>query len=120
MARVLIVDDDEEARRFEASILETAGHQLFFAKTGEEAMKAFLRKDIQIIVTELQTPRGNGFELIEAVTGLNPDVTVIAVSSTGREMLDTAKVMGARATFEKPVSPTGLLAAVADGVDRMH
>jgi len=47
-------------------------------------------------------------------------VTVIAVSGTGREMLDTAKVMGARATFEKPVSPTGLLAAVAEGVDRMH
>jgi len=114
MARVLIVDDDEQARRFEGSILESAGHDLFFATNGEEAMRAFLRKEIQLVVTDLHMPSGNGFELIEALTGINPDVPIIAVSGTGPEMLGTAKMIGARATLEKPVSPTGLLAAVKE------
>jgi two-component system, chemotaxis family, chemotaxis protein CheY len=112
MARALIVDDDEQARRFTGSILESAGHDLFFAKNGEEAMKAFLRKGIEIVVTDLHMPNGDGLELIEALSGINPDVPIIAVSGTGEEMLGTAKMIGAVATLPKPVSPTGLLAAV--------
>lgn len=114
MARVLIVDDDEQARRFEASILETAGHEMLFARNGEEAMRAMMRKHLDLVVTDLHMSRGDGFELIEAISGLRPDLPIIAVSGTGPDQLDTAKMIGAHRTFEKPVSPTGLLQAVAE------
>ena len=110
--KLLIVDDDEQARRFTASILETAGHDLFFAKSGEEALRAFLRKEIELVVTDLHMPNGDGLELIEALSGINDEVPIIAVSGTGPEMLGTAKIIGAAVTMPKPVSPTGLLAAV--------
>ncbi len=114
MARVLIVDDDEQARLLEGSILERAGHELFFARNGEEAMRALLRKRIDVLVTDLHMPSGDGLELIEAITGLNPDVRIVAVSGTGPTMLSTAAMMGAHATLAKPVSAEELLRAVGD------
>lgn len=116
MARILIVDDDEQARLFEASILESAGHVLFFAKNGEEAMRAFLRKNIDVVITDLHMPHGDGLELIEALTGLGSEVPIIAVSGTGPEMLSTAQMIGARATLPKPVDPQGLLAAIEEAM----
>ena len=114
MARVLIVDDDESARLFARHILESAGHELYFAKNGEEAMRLFLRNSPEVVVTDLQMPRGDGFELIEALTGMYPDVQIVAVSGKSPELISTAKVIGARATLQKPFSPRALLDAVAE------
>ncbi len=113
MARVLIVDDDEGDRLFQRTILEEAGHELFFAANGEEAMKAYFRKRIDVVVTDLHMPRGDGIELIEAIIGIDPDAAIIAVSGTGPEQLGMASVMGAQVTIPKPVDPQKLLDAVA-------
>ena len=114
MARVLIVDDDEEARLLQRHILESVGHELYFAKNGAEAMRLFMRKNPEVVVTDLQMPGGDGVELIEALVGKFPDVQIIAVSGTESELLSTAKMMGARTTLKKPVSPRALLDAVAE------
>jgi DNA-binding NtrC family response regulator len=114
MARVLIVDGDEKARRFTSSILADVGHDLYFAKNGEEALRSFIRKGIELVVTELRMPNGSGFELIEAMQSMYPGVPVIAVSGAGREDLDMATMMGANLAFAKPVSPTALIKAVAE------
>lgn len=74
MAKVLIVDDDEQARLLERHILESAGHEPFFAKNGAEAMRLFMRKTPDVVVTDLQMPGGDGIELIEALVGMFPDV----------------------------------------------
>jgi two-component system, chemotaxis family, chemotaxis protein CheY len=113
MAQVLIVDDDETDRLFQRSILEQAGHSLFFAKNGEEAVRLYLRNSIDVVVTDLHMPRGDGFEVITALLGLDPDACIIAVSGTGPEQLSMAKMLGAQAIMEKPVSPGELLEAVA-------
>ena len=113
MARVLIVDDDEGERLFVRSILDEAGHDLFFAANGEEAMKLYFRKEIQVVVTDLHMPRGNGMELIEAISGMDPDASIIAVSGTGPEQLGMASILGAQKTLAKPVSPRELIDAVA-------
>ena len=114
MARVLIVDDDEQDRLLGRHILESAGHELYFAKNGAEAMRLFMRKMPEVVVTDLQMPGGDGLELIEALVGIFPDVQIIAVSGTGSELLSTAKMIGARAALEKPVSPKELLDAVSE------
>lgn len=112
MAKVLIVDDDEQARLLERHILESAGHELYFAKNGAEAMRLFMRKTPDVVVTDLHMPGGDGIELIEALVGMFSDVRIIAISGTAAELLSTAKMMGARATLQKPVDPQVLLDAV--------
>lgn len=70
MARVLIVDEDEQDRLLVRHILQSAGHELYFAKNGEEAMRLFMRKMPEVVVTDLKMPRGGGIELIDALFGL--------------------------------------------------
>ena len=113
MARVLIVDDDEQDRLLVRHILQSAGHELYFAKNGAEAMRLFMRKMPEVVVTDLKMPRGGGIELIDALLGIFPDVQIIALTGSAPELLTTAKVMGARAALEKPVNPQALLDAVA-------
>ena len=73
-----------------------------------------MRKNPEIVVTDLQMPEGDGIELIEALVGIYPDVQIIAVTGTVPELLSTAKIIGARTTLQKPVSPRALLDAVAE------
>ena len=111
-ANILVVDDDEEARLVLASILQGAGYNLIFARNGEEAMRAYLRKNVDAVVTDLHMPHGDGLELIEALTGMGTDVPIIAVSGTGPSMLSTAQMIGAVSTLPKPVDANALLEAV--------
>jgi len=113
MARVLIVDDDQGARLLQCTILEKAGHQTFTAINGEEAMRFFFRKQIEVVVTDIKMPQGDGMELIEAIHGIAPDAAIIAVSGTGADQLALAEGLGARATLTKPVDPQKLIDAVA-------
>ncbi len=80
MARVLIAEDDDADRLLIETILEQAGHELYFAPNGEEALKLYLRHPIDVVVTDIQMPRGDGLELIEALKGLYPDASIVAIS----------------------------------------
>ena len=113
MARILIVDDEEGDRLIQRSILDATGHELFFAATGEEAVKAYFRQQIDIVVTDLRMPRGDGMEVIDAIRGMDSDAFIIAVSGAGEDQLKMAGIMGANVTIPKPVDPLALLDAVS-------
>ena len=114
MTRVLIVDDDEDARLLVHHILESAGHELYLAENGAEAMRLFLRETPEVVITDLQMPGSDGIDLIGALVATSPDVPIIAITGSATEFLRTARMMGARTTLEKPVSPRALLDAVAE------
>lgn len=114
MARVLIVDDDEQDLLLQRHILQSAGHELYYAKNGAEAMRLFIQKNPEVVVTDLKMPGGDGIELIEALIGIFAHVQIIALTGTTTELLSTAKKMGARTTLMKPVSRQALLDAVAE------
>ena len=113
MARILIVDDEESDRLLEQEILEQVGHETFFAADGEEAIREYLARGIDIVVTDPQMPKIHGLELITVLKDLAPRPAIIAVSGTGSDQLDMAEAVGAYATLTKPVDPTELLSAVA-------
>ena len=117
MAHVLIVDDEESERLLVRTILEEAGYELSFANSGEEAMKLYLRHSIDVVVTDIRMPHGDGIELIAALKGLDDNVSIVAISGEERRRLDAAQGRGARVTLSKPITREGLLAAVAKAVD---
>ncbi len=114
MARVLIAEDDEGDRLLLATILEEAGHELYFAANGEEALKIYLRHPIEVVVTDIQMPRGDGIELIEAMTGLDPDASIVAISGQRPHKLQIAQLAGARSILIKPIDRAKLLEAVEE------
>jgi CheY-like chemotaxis protein len=116
MARILIVDDEEADRLLQRTILEGAGHQLFFAQDGEDAVRAYMKRGIEIVITDLKMPNVDGLELITVLGEFIPAPHIIAISATGPEQLTKARALGAVTTLAKPVDPDELLRAVENAV----
>ncbi len=116
MARILIVDDDKADRIVMGTILERAGHETFFAKDGEKALREYLGKAIDVVVTDLHMPLMHGLELITALRDLSPGPVIIAISGMGSDQLDLAEALGADETLVKPVDPQELLSVVTKAV----
>lgn len=112
MAKILIVEDESMEQLILRIILERAGHELFFAEDGEEALAIYSKEGIQVVITDLFLPHIGGLELIRVLKRLFPEAVVIAVSGKGSQELAMAKLEGAVATLSKPVDPVELIALV--------
>jgi two-component system chemotaxis sensor kinase CheA len=64
---ILIVDDSITTRTLEKNILEAAGYEVVTAVDGLEAMSYLQRNGCDLIVSDIQMPRMDGFEFTEAV-----------------------------------------------------
>ena len=82
------VDDEESERVLLQAILEYAGHKTCFAQDGEEALRQYAMKQIDVVVTERKMPEAHGFELITVLRDFAepPDV----VRSPRPPLLDAA------------------------------
>jgi DNA-binding NtrC family response regulator len=117
MARVLIVDDDEQDLLLLKTILADAGHEIFLASNGEDALKLYLRNPIEVVVTDIAMPRGDGVELITLLKGLDPSAAIIAVSGQRPHRLDIAQLAGAKKILVKPIEKDGLIDAVEEALN---
>lgn len=61
--RVLVVDDSLPTRTLERSILEVAGYLTAVASNGEEALQILRREQIDLVVSDIEMPRLDGFGL---------------------------------------------------------
>ena len=61
-ARVLIVDDDERNAFAATQALESLGHELVVARSGEEALRRLLVEDFAVILLDLHMPGMDGYE----------------------------------------------------------
>ena len=95
------------------SIIEGTGHEVYYASDGKQALKLYMEKSIDVVVTDLHMSPVDGLKFIVALAALFPSAPIIAVSGKGPELLDEAKNRGARAALSKPVDPDELLEAIA-------
>jgi two-component system chemotaxis sensor kinase CheA len=66
--RVLVVDDQFSVRQLQRSILEAAGYRVETARHGREALeKLAADSDVDMVLTDLQMPEMDGFELLRAI-----------------------------------------------------
>ena len=65
--RVLVADDSLTTRSVVKSLLEIAGFAVLAAADGEEAWHLFTTVGAQLVVTDVQMPRLNGFDLTRRI-----------------------------------------------------
>jgi two-component system chemotaxis sensor kinase CheA len=65
--RILVVDDSITTRTLEASILQTAGYEVATAVDGEDAWRLLQEHPFDLIVSDVEMPRMDGFALCRAV-----------------------------------------------------
>ncbi len=85
--RVLVVEDTLTTRTLEKNILEAAGFDVTTAVDGEDALIKLHEKTFDIVVTDVQMPRLDGFRLTERIKrdGRFRDLPVILVTALQTE-----------------------------------
>ncbi|HUK62103.1 MAG TPA: response regulator, partial [Dongiaceae bacterium] len=105
-ARVLLVDDSISVRKFVAQMLEKAGFDVGTAADGAEAMARLGERDFDVLVTDLEMPRLNGYELLEDVrrrAGTRELPVVILTTRSGEKHQHLAERLGVNHYITKPV-----------------
>lgn len=86
--RVLVVDDQFSARELQRSILEAAGYRVEVARDGREALRRIGElADLELVLTDVQMPEMDGFELLEAIRADDEhgSLPVVVVTTLGDE-----------------------------------
>src|SRR5262249_56225629 len=86
--RVLIVDDEESARRGLCELLASWGYETAMAADGLEALDRMSELSPQVIITDIIMPRLDGFQLLSHVREQYPSAAVIMLPGHGS--IDTA------------------------------
>ena len=119
MASILIIDDEESVRALLRSVLETAGYEVVEAANGRQGLERYRQRRADLVITDIAMPELNGLDMILELMHEFLHVKVIAISGVGGEqsVLDAAKLLGARQTFQKPFGMPELLRAVRYELD---
>jgi CheY-like chemotaxis protein len=104
---ILIVEDTEPSRdMLEMALMQLPDVVIRSVGTAEEALACLKSGQISALVTDLNLPRMDGFELIETVrAGSNMPIMVISGDNHPRT-LERLVALGASAYFPKPYSPS--------------
>ena len=113
MARILVVDDEPQARVLLASVLrDELGHEVVFASDGEAATERYGQINPDLVITDLVMPQLSGIPTIEHLKAVYPASKIIAISGKAAEQLEDAEIAGALAALEKPFRRDELVATV--------
>ena len=103
---VLVVDDAISLRQTLSLTLQKSGYQVIQAQNGVEALeKLHLHPEIQVVVSDLEMPRMNGFELLSNLrqySNLAKIPVVILTSRSAEKHRQLAQELGAKAYLTKP------------------
>jgi DNA-binding NtrC family response regulator len=103
--KLLIVDDEKNIRAGLAAALEMDGHEVVTAGAGDEALKRFLRGDIDLVITDLRMPGLAGEELLKRISAETPGIPVIVLTGHGTVENAVAAIRsGAYDFLTKPVN----------------
>src|SRR6478672_8516367 len=113
---ILLVDDKRENLFSLSSVLAQHGFSSDTAESGEEALKKLLRNDYALVLLDVQMPGMDGFEVAEAITGMNKtrDIPIIFLSAvnTHKKFITKGFESGAVDYITKPVDPDILILKV--------
>lgn len=78
---LLCVEDNKDTQFIYSSILEELFKKVVFASTGQEGYEAFLKNDIDIVITDYNLPIFDGLELIKKIRQHNQNIPILLVSA---------------------------------------
>lgn len=116
MAKILLIDDDNDVRTMLRLTLAHFGHTVIEASNGRAGVNLFRQEGGDLLITDIVMPEKDGLEVVMEIKRVRPSVKIIAISGGGRnsatEYLHIAKLMGASKVIAKPFSSETLMAAV--------
>lgn len=115
MKKILIVEDEDAIREFEAINLKRVGYITEEAASGEEALEIYENSEdgFDIALLDVMMPGMDGFTLCKELRKRSDSIGIIMLTAKSQEMDKISGLMlGADDYITKPFSPTELLARV--------
>ncbi len=113
---ILTVDDSRSMRALLRATLLGAGFEVIEAQDGEEALDRLSEREFDLVITDINMPKLDGFGLIERLRGEgvhHVDRPILVLSTeNGPEKKARARDAGATGWVVKPFDPAKLVAAV--------
>ncbi|HEY3126799.1 MAG TPA: response regulator [Candidatus Limnocylindria bacterium] len=119
---ILLVDDEEQIRKLLESSLQRRGYEVAVAADGIEALRQIRTKMPDLIVTDVNMPNMNGFELTRRLRADHRTARVPIVMLSARKQADdilTGYAEGADEYIAKPVEMAVLAAKIEVLIKRM-
>ena len=116
--RVVVVDDEPDAREVITRILSRAGAETTSAASVRDALAAITRQRPDVIVSDIAMPNEDGYDFVRILREMNPGlggpIPALALTAYAREE-DKLRCLSAgfEAHLAKPVDPAELLGVVA-------
>jgi len=113
--KIVVIDDSETIRELVGMTLENAGHQVEKGIDGQDALRLFDGREVDLVITDLNMPNMDGISLIREVRKMNnysavPIIILTTESQTIKK--EEAKSAGATGWIVKPFVADKLLAVV--------
>ena len=112
---VMLVDDSISIRKFVGQMLEKAGFRVFTAIDGQDALEQLVEQTVDVVVTDLEMPRLNGYALIEDLRRrpTTREVPVVVMTTrAGEKHVGLARRLGVRHYITKPVDERSFVRTV--------
>jgi chemosensory pili system protein ChpA (sensor histidine kinase/response regulator) len=109
---LLLIDDSLSIRKFVGRMLESAGYKVDTAVDGEEGLRKAASQNYRLILTDLEMPKLNGYEVIQGLRSrAQTQQTPIIVMTTraGEKHRQMALNIGASSYIAKPVEERALI-----------
>lgn len=119
--RVLVVDDEPDARELIQRLLLECEAQVILAASADEALIAIGKERFDVILSDIGMPERDGYSLMEAVRRGGCRIPAAALTAFARsEDRTRALSAGYQTHIAKPVEPAELLATVASLAHRIR
>ena len=103
MSKILIADDEADLREMLSILLESKGHIVKAASSGNEAFNLFQKENFDIVLSDFKMPDGNGASLLKRIREVNKDVSFYMMSGFLDDYsLEDILNLGANKFLDKP------------------
>ncbi len=117
--RIIVIDNDTHVCKAAGQALMLAGHTVDCCNRAEDATGKISAQWPDVVVCDVKMPGMDGFELLQYVVDIDPDLPVILVTGHGDvSMAVEAMRLGAYDFIEKPLSSSRLVDVVGRAMEK--
>lgn len=115
---ILVVEDEVDLRELITSYLSSKGYETRSADGGNAALALLERESVDLIVSDIRMPQGDGITLLEAVRKSRPQIPrVILVSGFSDYSAEECRAKGAYAMLAKPFDLKEFIQTIHQALD---
>jgi two-component system, chemotaxis family, chemotaxis protein CheY len=117
--KVLIADDEAHIRKFVGLVVKTLGQPTIVeAPDGQAAVEAYEREQPDLVLLDVNMPKMDGLQTLQALKQKDPDCLVIMLTSlVNRQTIEDCLRLGAVGYIRKDTPPKEISAQLAKTID---